>query len=193
MAVTLDKGKAGPIQWEVSSRSSDLDMFSKKERNTIIRTAMTQAGEYWQAVFLPLRFSNYAYSLGYYVSAKWAKLKKKRLGKVIPYVGFTPSSGFKMVIVALRDSRALSTAAAARFLIIIKVPFGHPVRPETTESFTTTPANEVTRMSVQVAKNLDALIRGSRMTMRRRGPLRTLDGSVSRIADGKTIVPRGTK
>ncbi len=54
-----------PIRAAIRAEGAALLLFSDSDRNTVIRDAMYQGGEYWRLVYLPMRFTKYARTLGY--------------------------------------------------------------------------------------------------------------------------------
>ncbi len=160
------EAKVGPIRAQILAAGGALVLFDASTRNEIIRAAMLEGGKFWMRAFLPMRFSQYAYRLGYTVSEKWSRRKLRDLGVSVPFVGFTPPGGGrraptwkgtnpeKMITAALNGASVRASAAAGRASLTIRVPYGHAVREETTASFRTLPSWEVARIAEVVGKAL---------------------------------------
>ncbi len=162
----------GPIRATIIANGPALALFSAKARNSIIRTALQHGGRYWLRTFLPKRFSDYAYRIGYNDSHSWAKAKQFLLGKSIPFIGFTPPGGGKrdpkrkatnpekMAVAAINGANVRSTATAKNARIVFTIPYGHPVRPETSAQFRTVPPWEVDRVAKVVAETMQRILGG---------------------------------
>ncbi len=160
------EAKVGPIRAQIFAAGGALAFFDASTRNEIIRAALLEGGKFWMRAFLPMRFSQYAYRLGYTVSQKWSQRKLRDLGASVPFLGFTPPGGGrqaptwkgtnpeKMITAALNGASVRATAAAERASLTIRVPYGHPVREDTTASFRTLPTWEVDRIAEVVGKAL---------------------------------------
>ena len=183
MAIVVSQVKGGPIRVQIEAQNAALRLFSQSEQNTIVRTAVRAAGEVWVAVFLPKRFSTYANMLGYRVTNKWKdnKVSLARRG-VIPGPQPTPMvyTGV-MRATAIARARADGRATKSKAVAIIKIPFGHAVRPELTKVFKTIPKHEIVRMAQEVQRQLVLLIATGKATGKAKGPQRTIVGAASAV------------
>lgn len=119
----------GPIRAQIDLYGQAFLLFTKKERNTVVRQAMESAGWMWINAFLPKRFTTYAYSLGYHMAAKYRAYKQRKQGHVLPNV-FTGASRET----ATQGAHATGRATASRQTVTIKVPL--PVLEYTTKNGT---------------------------------------------------------
>ncbi len=185
----------------IDANKEALAYFSQSDQNRIVRTTFQAAGDFWIKAWLPMRFSTYAYSLGYYVSRAWRATKQKILGQAIPFLGFTPeggglgkpppkkrfvttplqANGEKMITAAMRGARAVGFAygKGGDARVDILIPIGHPVQPNTIRAFTTVPQNEVATMAGAGARTMASLLDGAqpRNFGREGAPSRTLLGA----------------
>jgi hypothetical protein len=114
--VIYDTGP-GPIRATIEAYGSAFTLFTKKERNAVVRQAMESGGWMWIAKYLPLRFTVYAYSLGYHVAAKYAAYKLRKQGHALPNV-FTGRSRET----ATQGANATGRATANKQQVTIKIP-----------------------------------------------------------------------
>lgn len=162
----------GPIRAVLMAEGSALALFDARTRNTMVRLALHAGGRMWLQVFLPKRFSEYAKRLGYRVSARWAKEKLFLLGNAVPFIGFTPPGGGrqhprwkrtnpeKMSVAVINGANAKATATASRAQLVFTIPYGHAVRPETSDALRTVPTWEVQRIAEEVASHLQRVLDG---------------------------------
>jgi hypothetical protein len=166
-------------------------LFSKYDQNIIMRTVMTTAAAFWIKVFLPMRFGPYARtSLGYFASTKWEK-RKSKLAAAGTIQGPQPTPFVYTGIArseATTRARPDGTATSTRFAIVIRIPFGHPIQPDTSAMFKVVPSHEVKRLAEVVGNELPALINSGVSTYFEKGPQLQLAGatSVRRV----TAIPR---
>lgn len=107
----------GPIRAQIDVYGQAFLLFSKKERNTIVRQAMESAGWFWIKAYLPLRFTNFVYQMGYHVSAKYRAYKQRKQGHTIPHV-FSGDSRES----ATQGAHARGRSTAARSVVNIVIP-----------------------------------------------------------------------
>ncbi len=192
--------KNSTIGYAIEADQASMVLFSKSHQNQITRVTFKAAGDSWVTSWLPKRFTTYAYWLGYYVSNAWRDLKKSLLGKALPFVGFTPPGGGiskpppryrrssaplptnpQKMMTAARGARAVGyaygKAGAAR--VVITIPIGHAVQPNTIRAFTTIPELEVATMAGVAAKTFASLMDGAQVieNPREGAPSRTLQGA----------------
>jgi hypothetical protein len=165
--------KPGAIRAYLAANADELSEFTPANANAMIRSALIVAGETWAVAFLGRRFSSYAFKLGYRVRGNWSKGKAKRMGKAIPFVGFTPPGGGaaspagkprnpqKMITAVQQGTRITATATANRHQIVILIPFGHAVRPETADAFLKTPPWELARISDAAVRAIASAMAGA--------------------------------
>ncbi len=192
--VVVSTQQVGPVRATIVAYGGALALFSAKERNDIVRGALLAGGQYWLGAFLPKRFSVYAFTLGYRVSEKWRRTKQWQLGAAVPFVGGTPpgggprmpswkgKNGEKMITAALSGATASATATAGNSKIVWLIPFGHAVRPETSEAFRMIPTWEVERIAEHVSESLGAYFAGAGLV----GAQTSLVGAASSIRTGAT-------
>lgn len=185
----------GPIRTTLEAYGGALALFSPAERNRAKRRAGERGGRFWLAVWMPKRFSGYAYFLGYRVSSKWAAKKKSGGVGNTPYVGMTPpgggpaAPGYKQnngAKMADAVSGSTVTTPANGESINIKVPYGHPIQSDKAAAFRTLPASEVEAIANEMADELGRIISGAE-TYSRRG------GSIGMRLSAKHAKPRKSR
>ncbi len=77
---------SGPIKAQLEVWDGHLSFFSDSARNTLIRDAIWQGGEYYRTTFVPLKFTNYARKYGYHATQKYVARKRKMFGAEMPLV-----------------------------------------------------------------------------------------------------------
>lgn len=172
MSVVVHRETNGPIRARLEAEGMALALFDPKFRNDVVRLAMKAGGDFWVNVFLPKRFSQYAFSMGYRVSSRWRKYKEFQGGVAVPFVGLSPPGGGpiapkwkrtnpeKMITAALGGARASATATANRARIVVSIPYGHAIQPETSDMFRFVPSWEMERVAQVVGKSLQDLLDG---------------------------------
>jgi len=146
-AVTAE---AAPIRVAIEAWDFALCLFSQSERNLIVRSALYDGGEYWRTVFLPLRFSPYAKTLGYAVTKKW-ELKKGGPGTAIPLVW---TGDLHDIAVQGAHVEARADASTAAIIIRIPVPRYANQQPMVYKVLRSIPAIEVERIAAIVLKSI---------------------------------------
>lgn len=166
------EAREGSIRAALVAEGPALALFNARTRNTMVRASLHAGGRVWLQVFLPKRFSDYARRLGYRESAKWRKEKQFLLGQSVPFVGFTPPGGGKrhprwkgenpekMAVAAINGANVKATATASNAQVVITIPYGHAVRPETSDMLRNVPTWEVERIALEVAKHLQRILDG---------------------------------
>lgn len=117
--VLIPSGSSGLIKAELVAHGGAMGLFAVRERNDIMREALTVGGEFWARFFLPKRYSNYALTLGYSVSDRWQKLKR-RLGAPDTPLVFTGTLRAASIKGASADARA----TANKQTLLIRIPIG---------------------------------------------------------------------
>lgn len=182
MATTVNMSGKG-IRATITSKGTILELFSRRDQNSIVRTAMFEAGQMWRFTFLPLRFSNYAKRLGYGARSQWNELKRRRAanGSAIspqptPFVFGGVKGQAVMRDTALAGARTVATATATRCVASIKIPFGHPILPRFAEVFATIPENEADAFLKVFVDTMDEIIdHGESLAHVRRGVSQTVN------------------
>lgn len=169
--------KHGPLRVVIEAHGGALALYSKQNRSKVIKRGMREAGMMWVHKWLFLRFTRYAYKLGYYVSNKWKARKVREGGSDMPYVGLTPTGGGPPVpswkthngakmIDAVRGARVTAGGSDGNERINILVPYGHPIQTEKAKPFRTVAANEIEDMADVLSRRIANEIAGSRLVVR---------------------------
>lgn len=168
----------GPIRTTFEVFGGALALFSRAERNRAKRLAGGRGGRYWLSVWMPRRFSGYAFLLGYRVSGRWLATKRRNGAGAVPFVGLTPSGGgpvapgYKQVNGAkMADAIAGSSVSTSSDgeRITIKVPYGHPIQTDKAEAFRRIPAHEVEAIAAEIGDELGRIISGATASHKRGG------------------------
>jgi hypothetical protein len=146
------------------------------ERKAIVRASLRQGGEFFKEKYIPLRFTDYAYRLGYRVTEEWKKFKRRVMGskRANPYIGTTAPGGGdvesmysglkpthnpeKMAIAMQRGCRVDVTGTGAGGNIIIRTPYGHPILPVSATAFTKIAPAENQKVAQEVARAFTAFL-----------------------------------
>jgi hypothetical protein len=114
----LAQRKDGPIQATIEAHGSALVLFTTHDQNEIIRNSLRVGGEEWIYTWLPKRFTEYAFELGYNQNSKtYAMWKQKVVGHNLPLV-FTGA----LREMATKQARARATASHGTGVIYITIP-----------------------------------------------------------------------
>lgn len=168
---TVWKTGAGPIKAEIEAWGGALALFSQAARNAIIRDALWQGGEYYRAVFLPLKFSNYAKKFGYHVAARYLKRKLAKYGHDTPLV-FT--GDMQDQILSKAKTRATATASKS-FVDIIQPGPGYMNATQAVYSVLRSALpSEIERMAPIVARSIADQMEGVASARGGAAPLRKL-------------------
>jgi hypothetical protein len=198
--VIVQYGKHGPLRVVIEAHGGALAIFSPASRAKVIKRAFRESGMKWMHKWMPLRFTRYAYRLGYYVSNKWKARKLRDGGSDSPYVGLTPTgggppvpnwnarNGAKMVD-AVRGGRVTASGRGGNEVLNIMVPYGHPIQSEKAVKFRTIAPNEIEDMADVMSRRIANEIKGSRLVSRNGVPTlmpRTISRSVTPRAIGRS-------
>lgn len=145
---------------------------------------MRQLGNHWLYKWVPLRFTNYAFMIGYRVSNKWRTLKSRYLTAVLPFVGMTPSGGGNMdgpwwqrnkakMADAVSKGRVSVSGNGGNETAVIRIPYGHPIQTDKAKVFRTISPNEMEDLAGVLATRLANEISGARTV--------TKDGTIRKI------------
>ncbi len=130
-------------------------LASATERKVVAQSALREGGEWFKAERLPLRFTDWVYRNGYRVTNEWKAFKRRVLkaGRALPFIGTTPPGGGtivskaggradlmvtnaeKMAVALERGCRVDISGNSRGGDIIIRTPYGHPIRPEYADAF----------------------------------------------------------
>lgn len=170
---TVYQTQIGPVRARIVAAGGALALFDAKVRNNITRDGMLDGGRFWLQVFLPKRFSNYAYRFGYHVGKAWRQTKERQLGAAVPFVGGTPpgggpvmphwsqKNGEKMITAAINGASVRATATANRANLTFRIPYGHPVDAQASATFRTLPSWEVERIAQVTGQSIeDRILQG---------------------------------
>lgn len=154
-------------------------LVSTADRKRAIHTALKEAGLAWLVKYVPRRFSNYAYGLGYRVTEKWKKFKRRILngGVAVPYIGVTPPGGGtnvvkkgkhifksnkrnaeKMAVAIERGSNVKIRGTSQGGDIHIAIPYGHPIQKMHAAALRKLPHHETQAVVDEFAKQLAAIV-----------------------------------
>ncbi len=172
------------------------------ERKVIIHAALREGGLLWMVTYIPMRFSNYAYGLGYRVTEQWKKFKRRILGgNAMPFVGVTPVGGgaavasrggkiFKSKTVRNGEKMATAIEKGANVRvrgtsqggdIHVAIPYGHPLNAQTSAALRKLPQREMDAVVNEVARQLAAMVATAQPVARSRKGRLTILGVSSSI------------
>jgi hypothetical protein len=142
------------------------EVEGKKAANDVVRGALQAGGDFWINVFLPMRFTDYAKRLGYYVTDKWNKLKDKITSQVIPlvYIGESRDA-------ALGGAYATATAKGDGGRITIRVPTKHPLKAKEQAVIRRVPEWEIKRIAKEIEENLIESLNGRGLHLMTKPPI----------------------
>ncbi len=154
-------------------------LASNTERKVVAQAALREGGEWFRTERIPLRFTDYAYRLGYRVTDAWKAFKRRTLktGRALPYIGTTPAGGGKILSIAgghhdglTVDNPEKMAVAMARGCrvdisgtskggdILIRTPYGHPILPAMADAFKRVVPEEYQRVAQTVAAAFNAFL-----------------------------------
>ncbi len=154
-------------------------LLSPGDRKTIIHTALREGGNLWMVRYIPKRFTQYAYGLGYRVTEAWKKFKRRMLngGAALPYIGVTPPGGGqviikkgkrifkgkarnfeKMAVAVQRGANVRVRGTSEGGDIHIAIPYGHPLNAMHAEALRKLPPAETQAVVDEVARQLASLV-----------------------------------
>lgn len=143
-------------------------------KKRIVHDALYQGGLHWMVKFIPKRFTQYAFGLGYRVTDRWKKFKRRILkGDSLPMIGITPPGGGggvvvkgkhifpgkrrnaeKMAVAIERGANVKVKGTSTGGDIHIAIPYGHPLNPQTALALRKLPENETQEVVDVVARKL---------------------------------------
>jgi len=155
-----------------------LALFSPGRRSQIIKRAMREAGYMWLFKWVPMRFTPYAFRIGYRVSKKWANKKIRAIGKAIPFIGATPTGGGKAfpgwsqvngakMCDAIKDARLTASGNNGREVINIKIPYGHAIQNNNSKVFRRVAPWEMDDMARVFERRMASEISGAKSVIRK--------------------------
>ncbi len=182
----VDQGAQGGIKWALEYRGKALGLFDPRERNAILAEGFRKMGLAWIAKWLPLRFTNYAYKLGYDVSEKYSRLKARIMENPLPLIGppgiarrrkigragklagttytyGTAGPADKLVNTSTGAS-SRSTSPGGKPRVTIKIPTGHAVAAIVSATLRSLPAHEVKDLAKVLDTSLVGMLNGSDTT-----------------------------
>lgn len=145
----------------------------KGDRKAVVLACLLEGGEWFRTARIPLRFTNFAYQLGYRVSEKWKKEKRHvlRARQANPFIGITNPGGGdagslvakvinpeKMAIAMEQGCRVEASGTSAGGNIFIRTPYGHPILAAFAEVMKTVTDSEYQQIAQQVAGALNAFL-----------------------------------
>ncbi len=172
------------------------------ERKVIIHAALRHGGLLWMTHYLPKRFTQYAYTLGYRVTEQWKKFKRRVLnGASLPMIGVTPPGGGSTVVSrkgkifrskSSRNFEKMATAIERGANVKIRgtsqggdihvaVPYGHPLNPNTSAALRKLPQAEINAVVNEVARQLASLVATAQAVPGSRKGKLTIKGASSGI------------
>jgi hypothetical protein len=185
-------------------------LASNTERKVVAQSALRVGGEWFRAERIPLRFTDFAYRLGYRVTDDWKKFKRRVLksGRAVPYIGTTPPGGGdiesfirgmptvynpeKMAVAIERGCRVDITGTSKGGDIIIRTPYGHPIRPLMAEAFKTVTPEEYQGVAQRVAAAFRDFLAGAKAKGGRSTRLTIVGSTSAWIPRGREITGRDT-
>lgn len=156
--MVISRANAGTIGAEWKARDKALALFDLRERNDILRESCRQGGIHWLNVFWPKRFTEYARRLGYAITIKYWKRKRKLMGADNP-----PPLIFtgQMADTAGAGARVQAVATSKKQQIIITLPTGHPIAPVVSRVIKTVPDWEIKSIALVVGNTLESYIKNA--------------------------------
>lgn len=171
----VHRAQHGPMRVVLEAHGGALALFAPAHRSRVIKRALREGGSMWLHKWMPLRFTKYAYVIGYRVSGKWRNIKERYLAPILPFVGFTPTGGGKYgppgwsgtngakMADAVRGARITAGGRDGAERIDIRIPYGHPVQSRTSAVFKTVTARELDDVAAVFSRRLASEISGARL------------------------------
>lgn len=168
-----------------------------QERKAIIKASLWDGGEWFRTERLPLRFTDLAYRLGYRVTNDWKAFKRRvnKTGRALPFIGTTPPGGGtiksiagghhdgldvhnaeKMAVAMQRGCRTDVTGTSQGGDIVIRTPYGHPIRPAYAEVMKGILPSEYQQIAQKVAASFNEFLAYAR-TRSKRSKKMTITGA----------------
>ncbi len=187
-------------------------LATAKERKVVAFSALREGGEWFRSERIPLRFTDWVYRLGYRVTDAWKAFKRRttKTGRALPFIGTTPPGGGdilslaggnaelvvhnaeKMAVAMTRGCRVEIAGTSKGADILIRTPYGHPIRPEYAEVFGTVTPEEYQKVAQVVAAAFRDFLANARVKGGRSKKL-TIEGAESKwIPRGRQITGRDT-
>ena len=151
--------------------------------------AFAAGGQHWIEVWLPMRFTDYARSLGYSVSERYASVKAKEKGHTLPLVltGKTRDAVVDHSTFTIRNS-----SSKISFVVRMPLPsnikgyiYGYSTRSQVRQMLTTIPPREIISIAKVIKSALHSELTG-RLTERMTGSRQPAAGYSRQTA------PKGT-
>lgn len=175
------------------------------ERKALINACLLEGGEYFKDTYIPMRFTDYAYRLGYRVTDRWKQEKRRVLQskRALPYIGMTPAgggdagamvlpthNGEKMSVAMARGCRVDVSGTSRGGNIIIKTPYGHAILPPLAAAFNTVLPAEYQAVTRVVATALRAFLAYARPPSKRSKKLTIAGASDNWTPRGREVAKR---
>ncbi len=156
--------------------------FLGADRKVIIRESLWAGGEWFRTERIPMRFTDFAYRLGYRVTDEWKKEKRNVLQsrRAFPFIGMTPTGGGdagslkakrinaeKMATAMARGCRTDISGTSKGGNILIRTPYGHPILPVFAQVFQTVTADEYQQVARIVSSALNDFLAYGRPVSKR--------------------------
>ena len=192
-------GAGGAIRMGLEvSEAEHKNFFSVSHWNAIKRAGLYQAGAEWVALRLPLRFTDFAYQLGYN-----AKSHRGQRGKSLPLVQYGRLRQF-LLEKAYPEARA--TTSKTQLILRLPVPSmlnrtSHGVSDTgvlysanriVNNTITTITNEELLQIAKDMVETMNALIGGAKTTVSRSGITRKSLTVTQRKSISHTVKPQGS-
>ncbi len=166
----------------VFTMNGPLGSFLGPDRKAIIRASLWAGGEFFRTERIPLRFTDFAYRLGYRVTDEWKKEKRNVLQsrRAFPFIGMTPPGGGdagslkakvinaeKLATAMARGCRTDITGTSKGGNILIRTPYGHPILAVFAQVFQTVTPDEYQEVARVVAASLNEFLAYGRKVSKR--------------------------
>ncbi len=186
-------------------------LASNTERKVVAQAALREGGEWFRSERIPMRFTDWAYRLGYRVTDAWKAFKRRttKTGRALPFIGTTPPGGGdilslaggnhdglvvhnaeKMAIAMERGCRVDISGTSKGGDILIRTPFGHPIRPEYAEVFKKVTPEEYQQVARIVAAAFQEFLASAKMKGGRSKKLTIEGASAKWIPRGREVTGR---
>ncbi len=151
-------------------------------RKKVAQAALREGGEWFRSERIPLRFTDWVYRMGYRVTNAWKAFKRRttKTSRALPFIGTTPpgggtiisivgghhdgllvENGEKMAVAIGRGCRVDISGTSKGGDIIIRLPYGHPIRKDMADVFTKVAPEEYQRIAQIVAASFRAFLAGA--------------------------------
>ncbi len=180
------------------------------ERKVVAQSALREGGEWFRTERIPLRFTDWVYRMGYRVTDAWKSFKRRttKTGRALPFIGTTPPGGGdilsmaggnaeivvhnaeKMAVAMERGCRVDIVGTSKGGDILIRTPYGHPIRPEYAEVFKSVSPEEYQRVAQIVAAAFQDFLANARSKGGRSKKLTIEGASAKWIPRGREVTGR---